>query len=356
MRSVDEIDLGPARAASMTDRSHTRPPGTHDAAEHLAAIVESSDDAILTKDLDGIVTSWNSAAERLFGYPAREIIGKSITLLLPADRQDEEAPILARLRRGERVRHYETVRRRKDGGLVDISLSVSPLRDATGTIIGASSIARDITERKRAEEQQQLLLREMDHRIRNLFTLSASLVRLSAGETGSVEELATIVQDRLGALARAHAFTISKTPFGGAGETVGLHALLETIVAPYQMRADHPRIRIIGDDLDLAGGAVTALALIFYELATNAAKYGALTSPSGVVTIEVIAEDDTVSLIWNERGALLDAGPKREGFGRQLERLATVQLGGRIEREWRPDGVRIVLTMARGRLGGPNLI
>lgn len=159
----------------MIDRSHTRPPGTHDAAEHLAAIVESSDDAILTKNLDGIVTSWNSAAERLFGYPAREIIGQSITLLLPDDRQDEEAPILARLRRGERVRHYETVRRRKDGGLVDISLSVSPLRDATGTIIGASSIARDITERKRAEEQQQLLLREMDHRIRNLFTLSASL-------------------------------------------------------------------------------------------------------------------------------------------------------------------------------------
>ncbi|MCI4590798.1 PAS domain S-box protein [Sphingobium sp. BYY-5] len=147
----------------------------HDAAEHLAAIVESSDDAILTKDLNGIVTSWNNGAEQLFGYSAADIIGKSITLLLPDDRQDEEAPILARLRRGERVRHYETVRRRKDGGLVDISLSVSPLRDATGTIIGASSIARDITERKRAEEQQQLLLREMDHRIRNLFTLSASL-------------------------------------------------------------------------------------------------------------------------------------------------------------------------------------
>jgi PAS domain S-box-containing protein len=356
MRGVYEIDLGPARAASMTDRSHIRPPGTHDAAERLAAIVESSDDAILTKDLDGIVTSWNSAAERLFGYPAREIIGKSVTLLLPADRQDEETPILARLRRGERVRHYETVRRRKDGGLVDISLSVSPLRDPTGTIIGASSIARDITERKRAEEQQQLLLREMDHRIRNLFTLSASLVRMSAGETGSVEELATIVQDRLGALARAHAFTISKTPLAGAGETVGLHALLETIVAPYQIRADHPRIRIIGDDLDLAGGAVTALALIFYELATNAAKYGALTSPSGVVTIEAIAEDDTISLIWNERGALLDAEPKKEGFGSQLERLATVQLGGRIEREWRPDGVRIVLTMARERLGASKLV
>ncbi|WP_313393776.1 PAS domain S-box protein [Sphingobium yanoikuyae] len=356
MNSVDEIGLGPARSASAADHSRVRPGGTHDAAAHLAAIVESSDDAILTKDLDGIVTSWNEAAERLFGYSAPEIIGKSITLLLPYDRQDEEAPILARLRRGERVRHYETVRRRKDGSLVDISLSVSPLRDPAGTVIGASTIARDISERKQAEEQQRLLLHEMDHRIRNLFTLSASLIRMSSSEVSSAEELATIVQERLGALARAHALTISKTPRAGAGDSVGLHALLETIVAPYQTGGDDPRIRIVGGDLDLAGAAVTALALIFYELATNAAKHGALSSPSGAVTIEAIVEDDTVSLIWDERGALVEEVPKKEGFGSKLERLATGQLGGDIEREWQPDGVRIVVTIARERLGTSALI
>jgi PAS domain S-box-containing protein len=356
MRNFDQVEPAFARSAWASDHSRVRPCGTHDAAEHLAAVVESSDDAILTKDLNGIVTSWNEAAERLFGYSPSEIIGRSITLLLPDDRQDDEVPILARLRRGERVRHYETVRRRKDGSLVDISLSVSPLRDATGAVIGASSIARDITERKRAEEQRELLLREMDHRIRNLFTLSASLVRMSVGETRSAEELATIVQERLAALARAHALTISKAAMAGTSESVGLHSLLRAIVAPYQIGDDHPRIRIIGDDLDLTGEVVTALALIFYELATNAAKHGALSSPSGAVTIEAVAEDGTVSLIWEERGALLGAGPKTEGFGSQLERLASVQLGGCIDREWRPDGVRIVLTMARERLGARTLI
>lgn len=355
MRGFNEIEPTVARLVSAADHSHSRPPANHDIAEHLAAIVESSDDAILTKDLNGIVTSWNEAAERLFGYSAPEIIGKSVTFLLPEDRQDEEAPILARLRRGERMRHYETVRQRKDGTLVDISLSVSPLRDANGTVIGASSIARDITERKQAEEQQQLLLHEMDHRIRNLFTLSASLVRMSAGETRSAEELAAIVQERLGALARAHALTISKAPGAGAGDSVGLQALLGTIVAPYQSRADDPRIRIVGDDLDLAGAAVTTFALIFYELATNAAKHGALSSPSGAVTIKSTAHEGTVSLVWDECGASLGGGPRKEGFGSQLERLATVQLGGRIEREWRPNGVRIVLTVGRERLGAPTL-
>ena len=117
----------------------------------LAAIVESSDDAIISKDLNGVITSWNHGAEQLFGYRDSEIIGKPITLLIPPDRHDEEAVILARIRRGERIEHYETVRRRKDGNLLDISLSVSPIKDAEGRIIGASKIARDITRRKQIE-------------------------------------------------------------------------------------------------------------------------------------------------------------------------------------------------------------
>jgi two-component system, chemotaxis family, CheB/CheR fusion protein len=117
----------------------------------LAAIVESSDDAIISKDLNGVITSWNHGAEQLFGYRDSEIIGKPITLLIPPDRHDEEAVILPRIRRGKRIEHYETVRRRKDGSLLDISLSVSPIKDAQGRIIGASKIARDITRRKQIE-------------------------------------------------------------------------------------------------------------------------------------------------------------------------------------------------------------
>ncbi|WP_309605298.1 PAS domain S-box protein, partial [Phenylobacterium sp.] len=120
-----------------------QPAGVDELRQVLAAIIESSEDAILSKNLDGIITSWNRGAEHLFGYTADEVVGKSVTVLIPDDRQDEEPSILARLRRGERIEHYETVRRRKDGSLVDISLSVSPIRDASGRVVGASKIARD---------------------------------------------------------------------------------------------------------------------------------------------------------------------------------------------------------------------
>jgi PAS domain S-box-containing protein len=125
----------------------------------LAAIVESSDDAIVGKDLDGIVLTWNRAAERIFGYTAREMIGRSIRVIVPDDRQSEEDDVIARIRRGERVDHFETIRRRKDGSLIDISLTVSPILEPDGVVIGASKIARDITDRKRAETERARLLK-----------------------------------------------------------------------------------------------------------------------------------------------------------------------------------------------------
>jgi PAS domain S-box-containing protein len=129
----------------------------------LSAIVDSSDDAIISKDLNGIITSWNKSAERLFGYTAAEAIGQPVaTLLIPDDRQEEEPEILGRLRRGERVDHFETVRRRKDGSLFDISLTISPVKNAQGKVIGASKIARDITDRKRSETA--LLVSELRYR------------------------------------------------------------------------------------------------------------------------------------------------------------------------------------------------
>jgi len=117
----------------------------------LAAIVESSDDAIVSKDVNGIITSWNAAAERMFGWPAAEVIGRSIRLIIPPERQSEEDVVLSRIRRGERVEHFETVRCRRDGERFDVSITVSPIRRPDGMIIGASKIARDITERKRTE-------------------------------------------------------------------------------------------------------------------------------------------------------------------------------------------------------------
>ncbi|HYG10388.1 MAG TPA: PAS domain S-box protein, partial [Pyrinomonadaceae bacterium] len=140
-------------ASADTAKNAPKPPAGKNAASWLTAIIESADDAIVSKTLEGIITSWNQGAQRIFGYTAEEVIGKPVAILIPEDHQDEEPTILSRIRRGERIEHYETIRMRKDGTLIDISLTVSPIKDPDGVIIGASKIARDISERKRAEAQ-----------------------------------------------------------------------------------------------------------------------------------------------------------------------------------------------------------
>ena len=134
-------------------------------ARKLAAIVESSDDGMIGKDLTSVVTSWNKGAEMLFGYQASEMVGQSIMRLIPPERQTEEVDILERIRRGENVRHFETVRRRKDGKSIDVSVTVSPIRDPAGRIIGASKVVRDITERKQAEAKILELNQSLEARV-----------------------------------------------------------------------------------------------------------------------------------------------------------------------------------------------
>src|SRR5579864_4667966 len=154
----------------MTERPETEiEPGTlacegaDEIAQYLAAIIDSSHDAIFSLDLHGTITSWNKGAERLFDYTFAEAVGNPVTMLLPADRQDEEPAILEQIGRGERVEHYETIRQSKGGRLIDISLMVSPVKNAKGQIIGASKIARDITRRKAREVQLATLAREAEH-------------------------------------------------------------------------------------------------------------------------------------------------------------------------------------------------
>jgi PAS domain S-box-containing protein len=139
-------------------RPSAEPDDRDELRSRLAAIVDSSDDAIVSKSLDGVILSWNRGAERIFGWTAAEAVGRHITFIIPTDRHDEETEVLARIRRGEMIDHYETVRVTRDGRMVDISLTVSPLRDGTGRIVGASKIARDISERRRIEDERQRLL------------------------------------------------------------------------------------------------------------------------------------------------------------------------------------------------------
>lgn len=187
------------------DRQPDLPYSERDAAAYLAAIIDSSDDAIISKNLNGIIQTWNKGAERIFGYTASEAVGQSILLLIPPDRHQEESTILARLKRGERIEHYETVRRCKDGRHIDISLTVSPVRGADGRILGASKVARDITERKKAEARIQQVNAELEARLqertRELVTtherFRALVAQLRLTEQRERRHLATLLHDSL---------------------------------------------------------------------------------------------------------------------------------------------------------------
>ncbi|WSG78104.1 PAS domain S-box protein (plasmid) [Rhizobium beringeri] len=311
----------------------------HIAAAFLAAIVESSDDAIVS-------------TERLFGYAADEAIGKPITIVIPPDRLDEEPAILARIQAGERVDHFETIRRRKDGSLIDISLTISPIRDGNGTIIGASKIARDISERKRAAEHQELLLREMHHRVKNLFAITGSIITLAARTAKTTAELAAGMQDRLVALSRAHEMTLL-SPNGEGTDTprTTLFRLLSNILAPYE-RDSANRWQLTGDDIDVSGNKITDLALLFHEFATNAAKYGALSVEEGKLDIVVTKKGEILEIVWLE-----SSGPRHStsetrsiGLGSRLEQIIGKSLGVDISREWMPNGLAIRLSVPSGAI------
>lgn len=323
-----------------------------DANWQLAAIVGSSNDAIMSLDGNDNITTWNRGAERLYGYAGGEVIGKTVMIIIPPDRRDEEMRILEALRKGERIEHYETLRRRKDGSLVNISLTLSPIKDAEGKIIGASKIARDITERKQAEEKQRLLFREMNHRIKNLFTLAGSMLTLCARFAATPQDLAESVRERLVALARAHDLTLPSTNDGEIEKekATSLPVLVQTILAPYAR--DRASVAINGPDLCVSSKAITGLALFLNELATNATKYGALSRPDGCVDISWCVPQDELLFRWLERGGpRVEGVPQNEGFGSLLARLAVSgRLGGKISRDWNPEGLIVKLSVPLERL------
>ncbi|WP_139207950.1 sensor histidine kinase [Aerobium aerolatum] len=229
-------------------------------------------------------------------------------------------------------------------------MSVSPLQDESGRVIGASKIARDITDRHRAFEQQQLLLKEMEHRIKNVFSIASGLISLCAKRAQTPEELSKMARERLDALARAHALTAPRPDSGTENDppTITLHELLQTIVSPHLDATERRRFDVLGEDLSLSSKALTPIALAVNELTTNAVKYGALSSPDGAVTFEVQSQDDLVIMRWTERGGpLIVAPPDHAGFGTRLSEMAVGQLGGTIGRDWNKEGLSAKIVLKR---------
>jgi PAS domain S-box-containing protein len=313
--------------ASKIARDITKRKREIDAALMLASIVETSDDAIISKTLDGIIMSWNKGAERIFGYMAEEIIGKSIKVLIPREYHAEEDTILERIRHGQRIEHYETIRQRKHGSLINVSLTVSPVADPQGKIVGASKIARDITERKRTEAQISLLAREAEHRTKNILATVQATVHLTQSET--IDGLKSAIEGRIQALANVHALFVQSR-----WEGANLRNLVTQELSPYCQDVE-ARARIEGPDLLLEPYAAQTIAITLHELATNAAKYGALSVPDGRVHVAWSGVDKAhLILRWTETRGPLVTSPTRKGFGtRVMERMIREQLKGKMQFE-----------------------
>lgn len=299
-------------------------------AARLAAIVDNSFDAIVSKDLNSIIQTWNAAAERLFGYTAEEAIGQSILMLIPPNLASEEEDIIARIRAGEQVESYDTIRVRKDGSQIAVSLTISPI-NGHGTIVGASKIARDISAARESEKRIHLLLREVNHRVKNQFSVILSIIRETSNRSQSPQEFEEQVRERIMALSRSHDLLVN-SDWTGAG-------LFELVQEHLGIFGSSEQVNLSGPLVTLQPNAVQNLGMAMYELGTNAAKYGALSPAGGQVNVhwEIQADKDEgrrLLLTWEEicPAIVKNKGgeePQRRGFGSVvLERVVPLSLSG----------------------------
>ncbi len=289
---------------------------------HFAAIVESAEDAIISKDLDGVIQSWNMGAERIFGYRPEEAIGRSITMLIPPERQAEEPEILARVRNGERLMHYETVRVTKDGRRIPISLTISPIKNVSGEIIGASKIARDISERigienalREAERRKDEFLAMLAHELRNPLTpirTGLDIIQKNLGDPKRRQWALEVIDRQLMQLGRVidDLLDLARIVNGNIAlkkDVVSLHALVSSAVeasrALIHSRRHELRVDLPTPDVSLYVDPVR-MTQALTNLLMNAAKY---TSPGGTIAVEGRVKDGSAYIRVSDTGRGIDA-------------------------------------------------
>jgi len=330
LREADELSAVLATAAKEL-RARTQ------AQAHLAAIVSSSPNAMLSLAPDGTILTWNAAAEQLFGYQASEVLGKSARLLFSEEQLAEFTDINTEVRAGVAV-HRDVQRRHKDGQLLDVSVNVAPMYDEAGRVVGISSIVRDIGERKAREKHIEFLMRELSHRSKNLLAVVQAIAGQTARYSDTMNEFQTRFAERLHAMARAQDLLVARNWVGAQ-----LTDLVRSQMAPFTEDVSE-RIEMKGPDIDLRPDAVHSLTLALHELATNAAKYGALSVPDGRVAVDWEVMDagpgSRFRMIWCEHDGPPVTPPQRKGFGHVvIADMVGNALRGQVELRFESTGL-----------------
>lgn len=323
----------------------------HDQAR-LAAIVESSQDAIISHGVDGTITSWNSAAERMFGFAAADVLGRTLSSILPDDSREAFSRMLAVLELGGRSESTDISLMGTDGLAFEVSLSMSPVIDPQGRLIGAATIARNVTDLRSAERQRDLLLNELDHRVKNVLQIVSSVASRTLKTADTPEDFFDAFTRRIAAISRTHGMLTRK-----GNDEVPLAQLVASELAPFENKA---QIGVKGPEIVLEARAALMLGMTLHELATNAAKFGALSRQSGHLDVTWSVSDidgiRMLQLMWVESAGPAVEEPKRRGFGSELiEQGLAHGFGGLVTREFHPAGVtctiRLPLTRGVGREG-----
>ena len=301
----------------------------------LAAILLSSQDAIVSTTGDGLITYWGAGAKNVYGYEQHEMVSQSITQIIPPELHDEELRVLDRARRGEGIENYETERITKDGRRVSISLSASAIRDKSGKIVGLARVGRDITERKRAEGMQNLMIGELNHRVKNTLSTVQAIARQTLRKTDSPAEFASSFSGRLQSLARAHSLLTDNSWQGADFITLVRDQLLLGA-------EEDDRISYSGPSVSLDPQAALHMALVLHELGTNARKHGSLSVATGRLSINwTVRSSAGLALLvrWLEQGGPPVATPSRRGFGTTVVEKSLQAHGGTVVIDFRANGV-----------------